>query len=40
MQSVFSQRFINDWNSLPAIVIESASLNSFKSRLDKLWLAE
>ena len=39
-QSVFSQRVVNDWNSLPAEVIDSPSLNSFKSRLDKFWLKE
>ena len=39
-QSVFSQRVINDWNSLPADVIESPSLNAFKSRLDKFWRTE
>jgi hypothetical protein len=35
-QSVFSQRVVNDWNSLPAEVIDSQSINSFKSRLDKI----
>jgi len=39
-QSVFSQRVVNDWNSLPAEVIKSPSLTNFKSRLDKFWLAE
>ena len=36
-QSVFSRRVGNDWNSLPAEVIEGQSINSFKSRLDKFW---
>ena len=31
---VFSQRIINDWNSLPELVITSKSVNIFKSRLD------
>ena len=39
-QSVYSQRVINDWNSLPTDVITSPSLNSFKSRLDKFWHKE
>ena len=39
-QSVFSQRVVNDWNSLPAEVIDSQSINSFKSRLDKFWRPE
>ena len=39
-QSVFSQTVVNDWKLLPGEVIESPSLNSLKSRLDKFWLAE
>jgi hypothetical protein len=31
---------VNDWNSLPAEVIDSQSINSFKSRLDKIWRPE
>jgi hypothetical protein len=27
------------WNSLPADVMEAASLNVFKGRLDKHWLS-
>ena len=33
----FSQRVINDWNSLPANLIDSPSLNTFKKRLDDHW---
>ena len=33
-QNVFSQRVTNDWNALPAHVIDSPKLNTFKSRLD------
>ena len=39
-QSVFSQRVVNDWNSLPADVIDSQSVNTFKSRLDRFWRPE
>ena len=40
-QSVFSQRVVNDWNSLQAEAIDSQSINSsFKSRLDKFWRPE
>ena len=37
---VFSQRIINDWNSLPELVITSKSVNIFKSRLDSFWYEE
>ena len=30
----FSQRVINAWNKLPSFVVEAASVNSFKKRLD------
>ena len=33
----FSQRTINDWNNLPADVIDAPSLNGFKNRLDEHW---
>ena len=33
----FSQRVINDWNSLPTDVIESPSIDIYKNRLDKHW---
>ena len=39
-QNVFSQRVINDWNALPAYVVDSPTLNTFKSRLDKNWKRE
>ena len=39
-QAVFSQRVVNDWNSLPSSVIHSPSLNVFKSSLDKFWVNE
>ena len=36
-RSSFSQRVINDWNSLPADVIDAPTLNAFKNRLDEHW---
>ena len=39
-QNVFSQRIVNDWNSIQAHVVENPTLNTFKSRLDKFWKEE
>jgi hypothetical protein len=39
-QNVFGQRVINDWNGLQAHVVDSPTLNAFKSRLDKHWTRE
>ena len=33
----FSQRTVNDWNSLPNFVVVSTTLETFKIRLDKYW---
>ena len=33
----FSQRVINNWNSLPMNVIQAPSLNDFKEKLDEVW---
>ena len=33
----FSQRCVNDWNSLPNFVVEAPSLDAFKNRLDEFW---
>ena len=33
----FSQRVINNWNHLPATIVEAPSLNIFKNRLDEYW---
>lgn len=35
----FSIRVVNDWNSLPEEVVCAPSLDSFKNRLDKHWIA-
>ena len=32
-----SMRVGNDWNSLPGHVVNAASINAFKSRLDMCW---
>ena len=34
-KNFFSQRVVNDWNSLPEVVVEAESINSFKNRYDK-----
>ena len=33
----FTLRTINNWNSLPVNVVESATVNSFKNSLDSFW---
>ena len=33
----FSQRVINDWNSLPQHVVDVPTVSTFKRRLDKHW---
>ena len=33
----FTQRIVNTWNSLPELVINARTVNSFKNRLDKYW---
>lgn len=33
----FSQRVVNDWNSLPEEIVQSPTLNTFENRLDKYW---
>ena len=34
----FTFRVVDSWNNLPWAVVNAPSLNSFKSRLDKLWI--
>ena len=36
----FSQRVVNDWNALPAEIVEAKSIISFKNELDKYWREE
>ena len=36
-RTFFSQRIVNAWNSLPETVVSAPTLNSFKSRLDRIW---
>ena len=33
----FSQRVINDWNTLPSDIIQSPNVSLFKKRLDEHW---
>ena len=33
----FSNRVINDWNSLPTNIVNANSINNFKSLLDEHW---
>ena len=36
----FSLRIVNEWNSLPASIVEAPTLNSFKARIDKHYMNE
>ena len=36
-QHCFSNRVINNWNSLPESIISAPTVNSFKSKLDQHW---
>ena len=36
-KNVFSNRVVDTWNNLPGSVVESPSVNSFKSRLNRHW---
>ena len=33
----FSNRVVNNWNSLPHMVIDAESVNDFKNRIFKYW---
>ena len=33
----FPQRVVNNWNTLPAYVVNASSLNVFKNKLDEHW---
>ena len=35
--NTFSKHFINNWNNLPAYVVNAPSVNAFKNRLNKHW---
>jgi len=35
--SVFTNRVVNMWNSLPNFVVHAESTDIFKKRLDKFW---
>ena len=36
-KNIFSQRIVNDWNSLPQSLVEAGDLGSFKAGLDEVW---
>ena len=36
----FSQRIVNDWNSLPENIVDSETLDQFKARLESHWKPE
>ena len=36
----FSNRVIDDWNSLPQEIVDATSTNAFKNALDKHWKKE
>ena len=36
-RNFFSQRVVNNWNSLPEDIVEAPCLNTFKARLDRYW---
>ena len=36
--SVFSQRVIEEWNSLPVEVVNASSVDDFKEKLDQYWI--
>jgi hypothetical protein len=33
----FSQRIIDDWNSLTEEIVTAETINSFKAKIDKYW---
>ena len=35
--NVFSNRVVNDWNSLPPNVVSAGTTNAFKNAIDKHW---
>ena len=37
-QNVFSNRVVDTWNSLPEYVVDAPSIDSFKRRINKLWV--
>ena len=36
----FTNRVVNNWNSLPSHVVHADTVNSFKNRLDNFWKSQ
>ena len=36
----FTNRIVNNWNSLPDHIVNAGSLNVFKNSLDRLWATQ
>ena len=36
-KNTFSHRVIDDWNSLPEVVVQAPTIDAFKTRLDRCW---
>ena len=39
-KNFFSQRIINDWNNLPAEVVNVKTISQFKKELDSHWIKD
>ncbi len=39
-ENAFSQRVVNDWNSLSDEIVSAETVNQFKARLDRYWVGE
>ena len=37
VKTIFTNRVVNIWNSLPDYVVRANTVNCFKSRLDTFW---
>ena len=37
---IFTNRMVNNWNSLPDHIVNAGSVNVFKNSLDRLWATQ